>query len=266
MALTTDRISVLRDLPGRDIPKIQEGIKTDHFGLVSDFLSECWSRLRGQGRASVLQGRFSYGGSLSGRDQNAVNKTISGLLKLIHPSPEEEVPDEDLEWAMRLAMEVRRRVKEQQKRIVPAEFRNTQFSYTLGQDGIEKFVVTPELQSEDSIGRDPLPPGQVWEISPGGGEGEGSGLFRIEVTEGPGGGVRILNRPSPPAFAESVKYAQQNLYARARSWSETATPVSTSSRSSSVPSTLQKAVVPSAWPLSWRCVAHFSARACGAAW
>jgi len=202
-------------LPGWDIPKIHEGIKTDHFGLVSDFLSECWSRLRGQGRASVLQGRFSYGGALSGRDQNAVNKTISGLLKLIHPSPEERVPDEDLEWAMRLAMEVRRRVKEQQKRIVPAEFRNTQFSYTLGQDGIEKFVVTPELQSEDSIGRDPLPPGQVWGISPGGGEGEGSGLFRIEVTEGPGGGVRILNRPAPPAFAESVKYAQQNLYARA---------------------------------------------------
>ena len=73
----------------------------------------------------------------------------------------------------------------------------------------------PELQSEDHIGRDPLPPGQVWGISPGGGEDEGSGLFRIEVTEGPGSGVRILNRPAPPAFAESVKYAQQNLYARA---------------------------------------------------
>ncbi len=201
-------------LPGWDVPKIHEGLKTDHFGLVSDFLSECWSRLRGQGRATALQGRLTYGGALSGRDQNAVNKTISGLLKLIHPSPEAEVPDEDLEWAVRLAMECRRRVKEQQKRIVPAEFRNTQFSYTLGRDGVEKFVVTPELQSEDHIGRDPLPPGQVWGISPGG-QDEGSGLFRIEVTEGPGGGVRILNRPAPPAFAESVKFAQQNLYSRA---------------------------------------------------
>jgi len=201
-------------LPGWDIPKISESIKTDHFGLVSDFLSECWARLRSQNRAAILQGRATFGGALSGRDQNAVNKTISGLLKLIHPSPNEKVPDEDLEWAVRLALECRRRVKEQQKRIGTAEFRNTQFSYTLGPDGVEKFVVTPELQSEDQIGRDPLPPGQVWAISPGGTD-EGTGLYRIEITEGPGSGVRILNRPAPRPFAESVQYAEQNLYARA---------------------------------------------------
>ena len=162
----------------------------------------------------MLQGRVTVGGALSGRDHNAVTKTLSGLLKLIHPSPNEPVPDEDLEWATRLALECRRRVKEQQKRIGTAEFRNTQFSYTLGPDGVEKFVVTPELQSEDQIGRDPLPPGQVWAISPGG-QGEGTGLFRLEVTEGPGSGVRILNRPAPAPFAESVRYAEQNLYARA---------------------------------------------------
>jgi len=128
----------------------------------------------------------SFGGALSGRDQNAVNKTISGLLKLLPPSPNADISDEDLEWAVRLALECRRRVKEQQKRIGAAEFRNTQFSYTLGPNGIEKFVVIPELQSEDQIGRDPLPPGQVWGISPGG-QDEGAGLYRIEVTEGPGG-------------------------------------------------------------------------------
>jgi len=201
-------------LPGWDVPKISEAIKTNHFGLVSDFLSECWSRLRSQSRISKLQSRVTFGGALSGRDQNAVVKTISGLLKLIHPSPEEKVPDEDLEWTVRLALECRRRVKEQQKRIGSAEFRNTQFSYTLGQDGVEKFVVTPELQSEDHIARDPLPPGQVWSISPGD-QDEGSGLYRIEVTENPGSGVRILNRPAPPAFTESVKYAEANLSSRA---------------------------------------------------
>jgi ATP-dependent Lon protease len=111
-------------------------------------------------------------------------------------------------------MECRRRVKEQQKRIGSAEFRNTQFSYTVGKDGVEKFVVTPELQSEDHVGRDPLPPGQVWGISPGS-QDEGSALYRIEATEGPGSGVRILNRPAPPGFAESVRYAEQNLYTRA---------------------------------------------------
>ena len=200
-------------LPGWDVPKIAEPIKTNHFGLVSDYISECWTRLRSQSRVSTLQGRVTFGGALSGRDQNAVSKTISGLLKLVHPCPDDPVSDEDLEWAVRLALECRRRVKEQQKRIGSAEFRNTQFSYTLGKDGIEKFVVTPELQSEDHIGRDPLPPGQVWSISAGT-QDEGSGLYRIEVTEGPGSGVKVLNRPSPAAFAESVKYAEANLYAR----------------------------------------------------
>ena len=200
-------------LPGWDVPKISEAIKTNHFGLVSDFISECWTRLRSHNRVSVLQGRLTFGGALSGRDQNAAVKTINGLLKLMHPSPDNPVPDDDLEWAVRLALECRRRVKEQQKRIGSAEFRNTQFSYTLGKDGVEKFVVTPELQSEDHVGRDPLPPGQVWTISPGS-QDEGSGLYRIEVTEGPGSGVRILNRPAPKAFSESVKYAEANLYAR----------------------------------------------------
>lgn len=161
----------------------------------------------------MLQGRIHFGGALSGRDQNAVNKTISGLLKLLYPDPSQPVPDEDLEWAARLALEVRRRVKEQQKRIGSAEFRNTQFSYAMGLDGVEKFVSTPELQSEDSIGSDPLPAGQVWAISPGG-QDESSGLFRIEVTESPGSGVRILNQSPPAPFRESVRIAEQNLYAR----------------------------------------------------
>jgi ATP-dependent Lon protease len=110
-------------------------------------------------------------------------------------------------------MEARRRVKEQQKRIGSAEFRNTHFSYVMGADGVEKFVSTPELQSDNSIGGDPLEPGQVWAISPGGGD-ENPGLYRIEVNEGPGTGVKILNKPVPPSFRESMGFAEQNLYAR----------------------------------------------------
>ena len=201
-------------LPGWDVPKISKELLTDHFGLVSDFLSECWSRLRDQSRISQLQNRVFFGGSLSGRDTNAVNKTVSGLLKLIYPGQNAEVAEDDLEWAVRIAMEARRRVKEQQKRIGAAEFRNTHFSYVLGTDGIEKFVSTPELQSENSIAGDPLEPGQVWSISPGGMD-ENPGLYRIEINEGPGSGVKILNKPVPPAFRESMGYAEQNLYARA---------------------------------------------------
>ncbi len=206
-----DRIHAF--LPGWDVPKISKELLTNHFGLVSDFLSECWSQLRNQSRVSVLQNRVFFGGALSGRDTNAVNKTVSGLLKLLYPG-EGETADEDIEWAVHIAMEARRRVKEQQKRIGAAEFRNTHFSYVMGADGVEKFVSTPELQSENSIGGDPLEPGQVWTISPGGGE-EHPGLYRIEINEGPGSGVKILNKPVPPAFKESMGYAEQNLYARA---------------------------------------------------
>lgn len=206
-----DRIHAF--LPGWDVPKISKELLTNHFGLVSDFLSECWSQLRQQSRVAILQNRVFFGGALSGRDTNAVNKTVSGLLKLLYPG-DGEIPDEDIEWAVHIAMEARRRVKEQQKRIGAVEFRNTHFSYVMGTDGVEKFVLTPELQSESSIGSDPLEPGQVWTISPGCGE-DYPGLYRIEINEGPGSGVKILNKPVPPAFKESMGYAEQNLYARA---------------------------------------------------
>jgi len=202
-------------LPGWDIPKISKELLTDHFGLVSDFLSECWSQLRVQSRVNYLQNRVFYGGALSGRDTNAVNKTVSALLKLLYPDPNAEILDADLEWAVRLAMETRRRVKEQQKRIGSAEFRNTHFSYVMGTDGVEQFVSTPELHSENSIGGDPLEPGQIWTISPGGMD-EHIGLYRIEINEGPGSGVKILNKPVPPAFKESMSFAEQNLYARSQ--------------------------------------------------
>ena len=144
-----------------------------------------------------------------------MNKTVSGLLKLLFPDPKMEIPDEDLEWIARLALESRRRVKEQQKRCLKSEFRNTHFSYTLGPDGVEQFVATPELHSDEAIDGDPLPPGQVWAIGPGSGEA-GAGLYRVEVAVGPGGGAKILNQPVPPAFRESVRVGEQNLYARAK--------------------------------------------------
>lgn len=202
--------------PGWDYPKLKPNEHlTDHFGLVSDFLSECWSRLRSGNRISFMQGRVHLGGALSGRDIEAVNKTVSGLTKLLFPDPEMPISDEDLEWMVRIALEARRRVKEQQRRVFKSEFRNTHFSYILGPEGVEQFVATPELHSDEAIESDPLPPGQVWGVSLGTSE-TGPGLYRIEVTCGPGSGVRILNQPTPPAFRESVRVGEQNLYTRAK--------------------------------------------------
>jgi ATP-dependent Lon protease len=203
-------------VPGWDFPKLNPNEHlTNHFGLVSDFLSECWSKLRVGNRVSVMQGRVYLGGALSGRDIEAVNKTVSGLVKLLFPNPEIPISDQDLEWIVRLALESRRRIKEQQKRCFKSEFRNTHFSYTLGPEGVEQFVSTPELHSDEAIEGDPLPPGQVWAVSLGTPEA-GPGLHRIEVTSGPGSGVKVLNQPTPAPFRESVRVGEQNLYTRAK--------------------------------------------------
>jgi len=202
-------------LPGWDMPKMTKELLTDHFGLVSDFLALNWNTLRSHNRKQKFTNRLHLGGALSGRDTNAVEKTMNGLLKLMFPDSAAELPDEAIEWAAKLALECRRRVKEQQKRIVATEYRNTQFSYHMGDDGVEKFVGTPELFQENSIGDDPLPPGQVWVMSPGGTD-EAPGLFRIDVTVGPGATMRLLNQQAPAPLKESMRCAEQNLYARAK--------------------------------------------------
>jgi len=201
-------------IPGWDFPKLNKTYFTQHFGLVSDFLAECWTRLRDTSRISSVLARIDYGGALSGRDTTAVNKTLNGLLKLMQPNPDAPVSDELLEWAIKIALEYRRRVKEQQKRIGSAEFRNTHFSYRIG-NGVETFVTTPEIHSENTIDEDPLPPGQIWGLNAGGQE-ETNGLYKIEINSSPGSGVKILNKPASPQFQESVRYAEQNLYSKSK--------------------------------------------------
>jgi ATP-dependent Lon protease len=206
-----DRIHAF--IPGWDFPKLNKTYFTPHFGMVSDFLAECWSRLRDTSRLTSVLTRIDYGGALSGRDTTAVNKTLNGLLKLMQPNPESPITDELLEWAIKISLEYRRRVKEQQKRIGSAEFRNTHFSYRIGESGVETFVSTPEIHSENTINEDPLPPGQIWALNVGGQE-EPTGLYKIEINAAPGSGVKILNKPAPPQFQESVRYAEQNLYSK----------------------------------------------------
>ena len=199
-------------IPGWDVPKFDPKKNlTDHFGLVSDFISECWHQLRNGSRVSVLHGRVKYGSALSGRDSGAVNKTVSGLLKLISPDPATPITDEDLEWALRLAMDVRCRVKEQQKTIGYEEYRKTKFSYFLGESGEEKFVTTPEGGHGDE-----LPPDDFVEaeadvlagknaIAEGAGKSEGTSesdgvaVTKNENTGTPAGTIVIKVTDTPTA-------------------------------------------------------------------
>jgi uncharacterized protein (TIGR02653 family) len=128
---------------GWDVPKLDPSYFTAHFGFVSDFLAECWSQLRRVSRLDVAQGRLHWGSELSGRDRKAANNTVNGLLKLLWPDPDTEVPDDALAWAAELALEMRRRVKEQQAFIGASEFGNVDLSYRVG-DGPEKIVYCDE--------------------------------------------------------------------------------------------------------------------------
>jgi tRNA A-37 threonylcarbamoyl transferase component Bud32 len=118
-------------LPGWDVPKLDPSYFTDHFGLVSDFLAEVWSQLRRLSRLDVLQGRLEWGHELSGRDRKAANNTVDGLLRLLYPNPEQDVPDDALAWAASLALEMRRRVKEAQSFIGAAEFGAVNLSFRI---------------------------------------------------------------------------------------------------------------------------------------
>lgn len=130
-------------LPGWDVPKLDPSYFTTHFGFVSDFLAECWSHLRRASRLEATQGRLEWGSELSGRDRKAANNTVNGLLKLLWPDPSMEIPDDAIAWAAELALELRRRVKEQQAFIGVAEFGKVALSYRLS-DRPEKVVYCDE--------------------------------------------------------------------------------------------------------------------------
>jgi uncharacterized protein (TIGR02653 family) len=130
-------------LPGWDVPKLDPSYFTEHFGFVSDYLAEVWNQLRRTTRLDVVQGRLEWGIALSGRDRKAANNTVDGLLRLLYPNPDMEVPDDFLIWAATLALEMRRRVKEAQGFIGAGEFGKVDLSYRVG-DGADTVVYCEE--------------------------------------------------------------------------------------------------------------------------
>ncbi len=171
-------------LPGWEIPKMRNEFFTEHYGFVVDYLAEALRELRKQSFTEVLERHFSLGAHLNARDVKAVRKTVSGLLKLLYPH--QEYSKEELAELLELALEGRRRVKEQLKKMGSFEYHQTSFSYRDKDTTEERYVGVPEQGGRELISSDPLPPGSVYAASV---NSQGKvGLYRVEVGVSPGTG------------------------------------------------------------------------------
>ncbi|MBA3473326.1 MAG: protease Lon-related BREX system protein BrxL [Rubrobacter sp.] len=129
-------------LPGWDAPKMEQRFFSDRYGFISDYLAEALRASRRQNYSGVIEQEFAFGEHLNARDERAVRKTVSGLLKILHPHG--EWTRAELREYVELALEGRRRIKEQLKKLAPHEYAKTAFSYIERDTCMEFWVEVPE--------------------------------------------------------------------------------------------------------------------------
>lgn len=176
-------------LPGWEVSKFRPDHFTDDYGFITDYFAEFIRELRKTQESDALDKYFKLGKNLNQRDTIAVRKTVSGLVKLVYPN--EDYTKEELEEILRIALEMRRRVKEQLKKIGGMEFYDVNFSYMDNESFEEKFVSVPEQSSSTLIPDGICSPGQVYTVSPG--KSGMIGLFRLESQILPGNGKLTCN-------------------------------------------------------------------------
>ena len=133
-------------LPGWEAPKLEARLFTDNFGFVSDFFAEAMRQLRKTSQVRAIDTHFTLGSHLSARDERAVRKTVSGLVKIIHPHG--EWSHGNVREYLEFAMEGRRRVKEQLKKLAPHDYAKTAFSYIENDTTREIWIDVPEQPDE----------------------------------------------------------------------------------------------------------------------
>src|SRR5271155_531960 len=190
-------------IPGWEMPKMKVEYFTNHYGFVVDYLAEALRELRKHTFTEVLDRNFSLGAHLKSRDVKAVRKTVSGLVKLIYPNG--EVSKDEVAELTELALEGRRRVKEQLKKMGSFEYHQTSFSYIDNGSREERFVGVPEQGGRDTISTDPLAPGSVYAASV---DDQGKvGLYRLEIGCSPGSGKLKIAGGIEGPMRESIQRA-----------------------------------------------------------
>jgi ATP-dependent Lon protease len=176
-------------IPGWEIPKMRPEFFTNQYGLIVDFVAEWVREMRKRNFGDAINKFFKLGRDLNQRDTIAVKHTVSGLLKLLYPN--EEYDKEAVRRCLEYALEARRRVKEQLKKIGGMEFFDVHFSYIDTETMEEKFIGVPEQGGGSLIPDGPLNPGVMHTVATG--SGGHLGLYRIETQVTPGSGTLKLS-------------------------------------------------------------------------
>ena len=171
-------------LPGWEIPKFRPEHFTNDYGFISDYLAEFIRELRKEQYGDAIDHYFRLGKNLNQRDTIAVRRMVDGYLKLVYPDG--EFTKEQLEEVLQLALEMRRRVKEQLKKLGGMEFYDVNFSYIDMDDMSEHYVSVPEQGGGKLIPEGMCNPGQVYTVSQG--KSGMIGVFRLESQMLPGNG------------------------------------------------------------------------------
>lgn len=195
-------------LPGWEMIKFAPQHFTSNFGFSTDYFSEALKSFRRVTYTDALENYFSLGSHLKQRDTKPVKKTVSGLIKLLHPDG--EYTKEDVREYLEIALEMRRRVKEQLKRIGGMEFWDTNFSYIDKETQEEHFVGLPEEKGSHLIENTPLPPGVCYTSTS---DGDNVALVRIEAVTTSGSGKLNITGVSNTAVKENIKNTYQYIKA-----------------------------------------------------
>jgi ATP-dependent Lon protease len=163
-------------LPGWEIPKMRPDFFTDRYGFIVDYLAEYFREMRKRSFGDSIDQFFKLGNNLNQRDVIGVRKTVSGLMKLLYPHG--EYLREDVEEVLQYALEGRRRVKEQLKKIGGMEFYDVMFSYIDRESLQEEYVSVPEQGGGKLIPEGMGKPGHVYTV--GVGESGMIGVFKLE--------------------------------------------------------------------------------------
>lgn len=171
-------------IPGWEIPKFRPEHFTDAYGFITDYLAEFLRELRKEQHGDAIEKYFRLGKNLNQRDTIAVRKMVGGLVKLVYPNG--DYTKNDLEEILQISLEMRRRVKEQLKKLGGMEFYDVNFSYIDNDTFEERYVSVPEQGAGKLIPEGMMNPGQVYTVSHG--KSGMIGVFRLESQMLPGNG------------------------------------------------------------------------------